>query len=105
MDIQAFYKAIQDGDSPKVFSMLESSPLILHAPNSDGERDEISPLHSATKYGHLDIVKEFVKRGAEVYSNPTASYPPVIMAAWKDQKEVVEYFLNEIPDEAAGRRR
>lgn len=101
-DIQAFYQAIQNGDSQKVLSMLEGSPSLLHVPNSDGEWDEISPLHIAAKYGHLDIVKELIDRGAEVYSNPIASYPPVILAAWKDQKEVVDFFLSEIPEKANG---
>ena len=43
-----------------------------------------------------------VERGAEVYSNPMASYPPVIVAARNDKHSVVEYFLREIPKLAHG---
>ena len=53
--------------------MLEGSPSLLHVPNSDGEWDEISPLHIAAKYGPLDIVKELIDRGAEVYHGMEAN--------------------------------
>src|SRR5262249_5718994 len=41
-------------------------------------------------------------RGAEVYTNPMNTYPPVMQAAWNKHDEVVKYFLEEIPDKAAG---
>jgi len=31
-----------------------------------------------------------------------STYPPVIQAAWNKHAEVVKYFLEEIPDKAAG---
>ena len=43
-----------------------------------------------------------VERGAEVYTNPMNTYPPVMQAAWNKHAEVVKYFLEEIPDKAAG---
>ena len=39
---------------------------------------------------------------AEVYTNAMASYPPVVIAAWNEQQEIVDYFLNDIPDMASG---
>ena len=43
-----------------------------------------------------------VEKGEEVYSNPVASYPEVIIAAWNKHKHVVDYFLNDIPEKAGG---
>ncbi len=55
---------------------------------------------------HEGKIKGFVvERGAEVYSNPQATYPAVIIAAWKQQQAVVDYFLTEIPDRADGTNR
>jgi hypothetical protein len=33
-----------------------------------------------------------VERGAEVYTNPMNTYPPVMQAAWKKHVEVVKYY-------------
>ena len=81
---------------------LDRDPFLLHVRNPKPSWDERSLLHCAAKHGHLDIVRLLVDRRAEVYSNPTSSYPPVIIAAWNKQQAVVDYFLNEIPDRALG---
>jgi ankyrin repeat protein len=74
--------------------------------NPDDEAwEELTPLHGAARHGHLELVKLLVERGAEVYSNPQATYPAVIIAAWKQQQAVVDYFLTEIPDRADGTNR
>ena len=49
-----------------------------------------------------NIVKLLVKNGAEVYSNPMASYPAIMDAAWNKHQHVADYFLNDIPDKAIG---
>ena len=41
-----------------------------------------------------------VDRGAVVYSHPHRSYPAVIFAAWNKHKDVVDYYLQQIPDKA-----
>jgi ankyrin repeat protein len=68
------------------------------------EWDELTPLHCAAKYGHLEIVRLLVELGSEVYSHPLATYPAVMVAAWSKKQGVVDYFLKEIPDRAEGTR-
>ncbi len=103
MDLQSIFQAIESDDLAEVTQLLDDCPERARVRNADQEKwDEISPLHAAAKQGHLAIVKELVARGAEVYSNPVASYPPVIVAAWNQQPAVVDYFLKEIPEKAAG---
>lgn len=103
MDIQAFFAKIAAGDLDAVKQQLDEAPFLLHVRHPDQEAwQELSPLHSAAKHGQLEIAKLLVARGAEVYSNPLATYPAVIIAAWNKQQTLVDYFLQEIPDKAQG---
>ncbi len=103
MDIAALFSHTTAGNEQDLRTLLDEHPFLLHVRNPKRSWDEgRSVLHCAAKYGHLDIVRLLVDRGAEVYSNPTSSYPPVIIAAWNKQQAVVDYFLNEVPDRASG---
>lgn len=103
MDVQAFFASIAAGDLAAVGPLLDEHPFLLHVRNPNEEAwEELTPLHGAARHGHLDLVKLLVERGAEVYSNPQATYPAVIVAAWKEQQPVVDYFLNDIPERASG---
>jgi ankyrin repeat protein len=59
-------------------------------------------LQYAAAKGQLAVCRLLVERGAEVYTNPMNSYPPVMYAAWNGHAEVVDYFLKEIPGKADG---
>lgn len=85
MDLANFFASITPGDLAAVRQALDADPCLIDVrhPNKDAW-DERSALHCAAKYGHLDIVKLLVERGAEVYSNAMCTYPPVIVAAWKN---------------------
>ena len=104
MELQALFRSVQDGDLASVTNLLDNQPDLIHVRNSAREKkwEEQTALHSAAKHGHLDIVKLLVERGAEVYSNPLASYPAVMIAAWSGHQDVVDYFVNEIPARADG---
>lgn len=96
--IKAFEKAIKKRDGNLVREYLSHNPSLLNA--RFGEY--MTPIKLAAQLGYLDFVKLFVKKGAEVYSNPMASYPAVMDAAWSKQQHVVDYFLKEIPEKAIG---
>lgn len=103
MDIQAIFQRIREGDAPGVEALLDEHPFLIHIENTEEEAwREREVMNCAAHNGHLEIVKLLVERGAEVYSHPFANYPPVIDAAWAKHQDVVDYFLNEIPNKASG---
>lgn len=98
-----FYTAIAAGDTATVRRALADSPWLIDVRNPEENAwDERWPLHCAAKHGQLPMIKLLIEQGAEVYSNPLATYPAVISADWNKQQSVVEYFLNEIPEKAVG---
>ena len=95
---QDLFKAIELGNESLAKEILKAHPYYLEVSN----RDRMTPMKLAAKYGHLPIVKMLVKRGAEVYANPMNNYPAVMDAAWSKHQQIVDYFLYEIPDKADG---
>ena len=96
--IESFIKAIYKGDTKLILDSLSSNRSFINI-----RIDEyMSPLKLAAQLGHLELVKLLVKKGAEVFSNPMASYPAVMDAAWAKKQHIVDYFLKEIPNKAIG---
>jgi len=102
MSTQEIFAAILVGDLEAIRQHIDADPALVFARHADPELFHWSTLQFAASYGKLDACRLLVERGAEVYTNPMNSYPPVIQAAWKKHQDVVDYFLNEIPDRADG---
>ena len=96
--LRSFYKMIDSGNESEVKNMLKAHPYFINAKIDE----HMTPIKKAAAAGQLGMVKLLVKYGAEVYSNPMASYPAIMDAAWNKKQEVVDYFLNEIPEKAVG---
>lgn len=110
MNYTELRQLIREGDLAGVKAAIEQNPDLLHTHDPRGELwEERTALHCASRYAHLDIVKYLVEQGAEVYSNPMNTYPPIFIADnfrnWSDRpnaEHIIEYFLNEIPEKADG---
>ena len=98
---QDLYTQLEAGNLAAVTSLLDDQPELVHTRRMTGD-DRSTPLQFAARHGQLGLCRLLVERGAEVYTNPFNTYPPVIEAAWKEHQEVVDYFLQEIPDRASG---
>lgn len=101
---------IRAGNLDEVQLAVKANPELVHYHDPNGDHsEERTAIHAAARHGHLDIVKFLVQCGAEVYSNPTCTYPAIFLAennrfheGRPDCQAMVEYFLNEIPKKAAG---
>jgi ankyrin repeat protein len=106
IETQAIFGSIRGGDLEAVRRWLDTYSDLVYVQNADGDAwEERWPLQVAAKHGHLPMVKLLVERGAEVYSNPSCTYPPVVIAGWNKHQAVVDYFLREIPHLAEGTNR
>ena len=82
-NLKSFFQAIKSGNEFDVKRILKVCPYFI-----DAKIDEhMTPIKMAAAGGHLGIVKILVNNGAEVYSNPMASYPAVMDAAWNKNKK------------------
>jgi ankyrin repeat protein len=105
MTLRELKQLIQAGDVDQVRAAIDAQPDLVHMSDPDPDQwDEKSALHCAAKFAQLDTVKLLVDRGAEVYSNPMSTYPPVFVVKedLPGAQQVVDYFLHEIPDKAGG---
>jgi ankyrin repeat protein len=99
---QLIFPAIESGDFDAIGRLLDDDPGLVHVRHADAELHHWTALQFAAAKGQLAVCRLLVDRGAEVYTNPMNTYPPVMQAAWNKHAEVVKYFLEEIPDRAAG---
>jgi uncharacterized protein len=102
MTTQTIFPCILAGDIEAIRSLLDRDPALVHARHADPEFEHWTTLQFAAAEGQLPVCKLLVERGAEVYTNPMNTYPPVIQAAWNRHQAVVDYFLHEIPEKADG---
>jgi ankyrin repeat protein len=102
---QLIFPPIEAGDLNAVRRLLDEDPGLVHVRHSDPELHHFTPLQFAAAKGQLAVCRLLAERGAEVYTNPMNTYPPVMQAAWNKHPEVVKYFLEEIPDKAEGTNR
>ena len=110
MTYHEFIEIVRSGDLGKVRGAVKANPDLPHTCDpSDDWWEERTAMHSAARHGHLEIVKFLVECGAEVYSHPMCTYPPIFNAANNrhhkgrpDSQAIVDYFLHEIPKKAAG---
>lgn len=99
---QKIFPAIEAGDLDALRALLDDDPGLVHVRHADPEVHHWTSLQFAAAKGQLGACRLLVDRGAEVYTNPMNTYPPVMQAAWNKHAEVVKYFLEEIPGKAAG---
>jgi ankyrin repeat protein len=100
--IHTIFLAIEAADIEALRPLLDADPGLVHVRHADPELHHFTPLQFAAAKGQIAVCRLLVERGAEVYTNPMNTYPPVIQAAWNKHADVVRYFLEEIPDKAAG---
>ena len=102
MDTQTIFSLIPAGDIEAIRNLLENDAGLVNSRCPDPHFHSLTVLQFAAAKGQLVVCKLLVERGAEVYTNPMNTYPPVIHAAWNGHQAVLDYFLREIPEKADG---
>src|SRR5262245_15795206 len=77
---QAIFPLIEAGELDAVRRLLDDDPGLVHVRHADPEVQHFTPLQFAAAKGQLAICRLLVERGAEVYTNPMNTYPPVMEA-------------------------
>ena len=102
MNAQPIFQRIVEGDIEAIRRLVDGDAGLAHSRLPDPHFRCFTALQFAAAKGQLAICKLLVERGAEVYTNPMNTYPPVIHASWNGHQEIVDYFLGEIPEKADG---
>jgi ankyrin repeat protein len=105
MTFRQLKQLIRAGDLAQVRAAIDANVDLVFTHDLDPDQwNERTALHCAARHGHLEIVKLLVDRGAEVYSNPMNTYPPVFVADDRTPQgqAIIAYFLHEIPHKADG---
>jgi len=59
------FKASSDGNLAEVKALLKKKPDLVNAQDKDG----ITPLHYAVRYGHTNVAEFLISKGADVNAN------------------------------------
>ena len=102
---QTIFGDIERDDVEAIRALLDADPMLVYARHAYAESHHWSALQFAAARGRLQVCQLLVERGAEVYTNPMNTYPPVLQAAWEHHQEIVDYFLTKIPEKADGTNR
>jgi ankyrin repeat protein len=83
------HDAVISGDLSAVKLVLDSRPHLIDSTNQDHE----TPLLLAAKYGHLEVVRELLDRGADHTIGDADSSQPIHLAAVGGHTEVIDLLI------------
>ena len=99
---QDVFIAIDQNSTADLEAILADDPGLVHARHANPDLFHWTTLQFAAARGKLEACRLLVEKGAEVYTNPMNTYPPVLQAVWMKHPKIVDYFLKEIPEKADG---
>ena len=93
MSVELLTQAVKDKETQIIELLLKKVDL-----NSKDNRGW-SPLHWAALYGHTDIARFFIDKGAEVNAKDKNGCTPLHWAAKKGHADIVRILLNAGADD------
>ena len=85
------HEAVLKGDLNLLKKILSKSPQLLNAPG----QGESTPLNTACWKGHLEVVKELLKRGADIHISNVNKTTPLHCAAICGKVEIAKLLINK----------
>ena len=83
------HDAVSDGDLEAVMSLLDEDPALINGRNTDG----MTPLNLAAINGNYEIVKELLRRNADIHIGDVDNSQPIHLAAVSGNVQVAELIL------------
>jgi len=80
--------AVKNGDMDQVRELVENKGLDVNT-NIDGRL----PLHYASDYGQLEVIKYLCKKGAKVNADDKHGISPLLAAVWEGHTTCVKFLL------------
>jgi len=86
---QGVFDALRKGDIQTVKELVEKTPQVLEARDSDGD----TPLHYAAGEGNVELINYFIDKGAKLELQDAQHKTPFHLAAMNDREEAVAVLL------------
>lgn len=83
------HDAVSDGNLEAVMALLDEDPALINGRNTDG----MTPLNLAAINGNYEIVKELLRRNADIHIGDADNSQPIHLAAISGNVQIVELIL------------
>ena len=87
---EEIFDAARNGEVEKIRQLLDNDKNLLNSKDQSGK----TPLHFASQYGHFDMVKILIERGAEVNVENNNGETPLHYASAYGQENVAEFLIS-----------
>ncbi|WP_265017735.1 MULTISPECIES: ankyrin repeat domain-containing protein [unclassified Wolbachia] len=91
LGITLLYLAAKNGRINLVRYFIDEKRANVHEKTNNGQ----TPLHSAARNGHKDVVEALLEKGANIHEKDNNGYTPLHLAAYSGHKDVVEALLKK----------
>ena len=88
--VSDIFEYIRNNDLESVKKLIESDNTLLEI----GNYLSYTPLHIATFYGHIDIIKYLVECGADIETKDNDGNTPLYSSSYKGRLDVVKYLIS-----------
>lgn len=88
---QDIHQASQKGDIEQVRVLLKKNPGLINMKNRYG----MTPLHTASYYGNLEMIRFFLSRGVDIKSTTTIGKTALFYAYIKRRENVVKFLKSK----------
>jgi ankyrin repeat protein len=85
----SIHDVARDGDLEKIKSLLGGNPDLVFSKDKDG----MTPLHHAARWGHTDVAKFLLDNKSDVNAKCKSNSTPLYLAAFKGRTAVAELLL------------